>query len=91
MGQLQFGLKLELSTLPPLHRRVMVFFGIRFAGNQLPAVNSDGTAVLGSVASPRFVIVDLTRPSVEITGVPTQTQTGAFEVTITFGEDVTGF
>ena len=76
------------ATITPTRDGV---FGIRFAGNQLPAVNSDGTAVLGSVASPRFVIVDLTRPSVEITGVPTQTQTDAFEVTITFGEDVTGF
>ena len=34
---------------------------------------------------------DETGPSVEITGVPTTTQTGAFMVTITFSESVTGF
>ena len=34
---------------------------------------------------------DETGPSVEITGVPTTTQTGAFTVTITFSESVTGF
>ena len=34
---------------------------------------------------------DKTGPSVEITGVPTTTQTGAFTVTITFSESVTGF
>ena len=34
---------------------------------------------------------DETSPSVEITGVPTTTQTGAFTVTITFSESVTGF
>ena len=37
------------------------------------------------------VSVDLVRPSVSITGVPTTPQNGAFDITITFSESVTGF
>ena len=37
------------------------------------------------------VSVDLVRPSVSITGVPTTPHNGAFDVTITFDESVTGF
>ena len=49
------------------------------------AANNPNTA-----ASPKTVIVDVDRPSVTI-GVPSGTQTGAFDVTITFSETVSGF
>ena len=75
------------ATITPTRDGV---FGIRFAGNQLPAVNSDGTAVLGSVASPRFVIVDLTPPAVTIES-PSGLHNNTFEVDFTFSEDVTDF
>ena len=46
----------------------------------------------GNTASQSHTVsIDLSRPTVEITDVPTQTQTGRFKVTITFSEDVTGF
>ena len=45
----------------------------------------------GNTAASQFsVMADLERPTVSITG-PTGDQTGAFDVTITFSEDVTGF
>ena len=76
------------ATITPTRDGVL---GIRFAGGGIPAVNTDGVKIPHQVLSPGSVIIDLTPPTVEITGVPTQTQTGPFEVTITFGEDVTGF
>ena len=46
----------------------------------------------GNTASlSRTVSVDLVRPTVEITGLPTQVKMDTFEVTITFSEDVTDF
>ena len=45
-----------------------------------------------NTASPsRTVEIDMTPPSVTITGVPTGVQNSAFDVTVTFSEDVTGF
>ena len=59
---------------------------------QVPANVAQDTADNGNTASQRYAVpVDLTRPSVEITEVPTDVQNGAFDVTITFSEAVTGF
>ena len=45
-----------------------------------------------NTASPsRTVEIDMTPPSVTIIGVPTGVQNRAFDVTVTFSEDVTGF
>ena len=59
---------------------------------QVPADVAVDEAGNGNTASQSDTVsIDLSRPTVEITYVPTQTQTGWFEVTITFSEDVTGF
>ena len=53
------------------------------------AVNSTNQ---GNTASSEFTVdIDTKAPGVAITNVPTTTQNSAFTVTITFGEDVTGF
>ena len=56
------------------------------------AENAARDAVIhGNTAASQFsVMADLKRPTVTIAG-PTDDQTGAFDVTITFSEDVTGF
>ena len=51
------------------------------------AINGAGS---GNTASQSLVLVDIKTPTVSITG-PTDDQTGAFDATITFSEDVTGF
>ena len=58
------------------------------------AANNGNTAstVRGTDSTAQQTItIDTTRPSVTITGVPTTPQNSAFDVTITFSEDVTGF
>ena len=58
---------------------------------QVPANIAEDAAENGNTESQSHTVsVDLVRPTVEITGVPT-TANAAFEVTITFSEDVTGF
>ena len=58
---------------------------------QVPADVAVDAAGNGNTASQSHTVtVDVSRPTVEITGVPT-TVNAAFEVTITFTEDVTGF
>ena len=58
---------------------------------QVPANIAEDAAENGNTESQSHTVsVDLVRPTVVITGVPT-TANAAFEVTITFGEDVTGF
>ena len=59
---------------------------------QVPASVAQDTAMNGNAASTsQTVSVDLVRPSVSISDVPTPPQNAAFDVTITFSEDVTGF
>ena len=84
---------------------VLMDSGSEYTATITPASGADGNVIIqvpadvvvneagngNTESQSRTVSVDLVRPTVEITGVPTQTQTGAFEVTITFGEDVTGF
>ena len=55
------------------------------AGVATDAANNQNTA-----ATSKSVTVDVDRPSVSI-GVPSGTQTGAFDATITFSETVSGF
>ena len=55
------------------------------AGVATDAANNPNTA-----ATPKTVSVDIDRPTVTI-GVPSGTQTGAFDTTITFSETVSGF
>ena len=59
------------------------------------AANNDNTAstVKSTNLTPaqQAITIDITRPSVTITGIPSTTQNSAFDVTITFSEDVTGF
>ena len=55
------------------------------AGVATDAANNPNTA-----ATPKTVTVDIDRPTVTI-GVPSGTQTGAFDATITFSETVSGF
>ena len=55
------------------------------AGVATDAANNPNTA-----ATPKTVTVDIDRPTVTI-GVPSGTQTGAFDTTITFSETVSGF
>ena len=56
------------------------------ANAAVDAVNNGNTA-----SSTHTVAVDADPPTVTITGVPTTPQNSAFDVTITFSEDVTGF
>ena len=59
---------------------------------QVPANAAVDAANNGNTASsPHTVAVDADPPTVTITGVPTTPQNSAFDVTITFSEDVTGF
>ena len=59
---------------------------------QVPANAAVDAANNGNTASsPHTVAVDADLPTVTITGVPTTPQNSAFDVTITFSEDVTGF
>ena len=76
------------ATITPTRDGVFPIF--RFAAVQAPAKNTDGIKVIEQVFSSGEVRVDLTRPSVNITDVPT-TANAPFEVTITFSEDVMGF
>ena len=54
-------------------------------------VAEDAVGNGNTASSTKTVSVDLVRPSVSITGVPTTPQNGAFDATITFSENVTGF
>ena len=57
----------------------------------VPANVASDAAGQGNEAASQFaVLADLERPTVTITG-PTDAQNSAFDVTITFSEDVTGF
>ena len=57
----------------------------------VPANVANDAAGHGNDAASQFAVqANLTRPAVVITG-PTDTQTGTFDITITFSEDVTGF
>ena len=57
----------------------------------VPANVATDAAGNGNTAASQFsVLADLTRPTVTITG-PTDAQNSAFDVTITFSENVTGF
>ena len=59
---------------------------------QVPAnIAEDGVGKGNTASLSRAVSVDLVRPSVDISGVPTQVTMDTFEVTITFSEDVTDF
>ena len=59
---------------------------------QVPANVAHDNAENPNTASNTVTVpVDPTRPTVEITSVPSTVQTGAFDVTITFSESVTGF
>ena len=59
---------------------------------RVPAkVAQDDVSNKNTASGEHTVSVDLVRPSVSITGVPTTPQNGAFDVTITFDESVTGF
>ncbi len=51
----------------------------------------DGADNWNTAAPQKSVTVDLTAPTVTITGLPTTVQAEAFDVAITFSEDVTGF
>ena len=58
----------------------------------VPANSATDAATNGNTAaSQASVSVDKQRPTVSITGVPTTEQKGAFDLTITFSETVTGF
>ena len=79
--------------------------GTTYTATITPPANVEGTVKIsvpagaavdsnsqGNAASSEFsVAIDTKAPSVTITNVPTITQNSAFTVTITFGEDVTGF
>ena len=79
--------------------------GMDYTATITPDAGADGNVIIqvlanaaqdsannGNIASQTYTVpVDLAPPSVEITEVPTPVQTGAFDVTITFSEDVTGF
>ncbi len=79
--------------------------GTTYTATITPPANVEGTVKIsvpagaavdsnsqGNAASSEFsVAIDTKAPSVAITNVPTTTQSGAFDVTITFSEDVTGF
>ena len=54
-------------------------------------VAEDAAGNLNTASPSRTVEIDMTPPSVTITGVPTGVQNSAFDVTVTFSEDVTGF
>ena len=54
-------------------------------------VAQDDVSNNNTASGEHTVSVDLVRPSVSITGVPTTPQNGAFDITITFSESVTGF
>ena len=87
---------------------VLMDSGSEYTATITPASGADGNVIIqvpadvvvnevgngNTESQSRTVPVDLVRPTVEITGVPT-TANAAFEVTITFGEDededVTGF
>ena len=59
---------------------------------QVPANAAVDAANNGNTASSTYTVgVDADPPTVTITGVPTTPQNSAFNVTITFSEDVTGF
>ena len=59
---------------------------------QVPAGAAQDTAKNGNTASdPHTVTIDLTRPTVESITVPADVQNSAFNITITFTEEVTGF
>ena len=83
---------------------VLMDSGSEYTATITPASGADGNVIIqvpadvvvneagngNTESQSRTVSVDLVRPTVEITGVPT-TANAAFEVTITFSEDVTGF
>ena len=59
---------------------------------QVPADAAEDAATNGNAASLSHTVpIDVTRPGVTLTGVPTTPQNSAFDVTITFAESVTGF
>ena len=59
---------------------------------QVPGDAAEDAANNGNVASSSHTVsIDVTRPGVTLTGVPTTPQNRAFDVTITFAESVTGF
>ena len=59
---------------------------------QVPGDAAEDAANNGNVASSSHTVsIDVTRPGVTLTGVPTTPQNSAFDVTIAFAESVTGF